>query len=45
MRPDRFLPGLAANRFTLRGQRKVGTQWRLYCLVHNIEKLARTGLN
>lgn len=19
---------------------KVGTQWRLYCLVHNIEKLA-----
>lgn len=28
------------NRFTLRGSRKVGTQWRLYCLVHNIEKLA-----
>jgi hypothetical protein len=28
------------NRFTLRGQRKVGVQWRLYCLVHNIEKLA-----
>ena len=28
------------NRFTLRGQHKVGTQWRLYCLVHNIEKLA-----
>lgn len=32
------------NRFTLRGQRKVGTQWRLYCLVHNIEKLARCRL-
>ena len=28
------------NRFTLRGQHKVGVQWRLYCLVHNIEKLA-----
>ena len=28
------------NRFTLRGSKKVGTQWRLYCLVHNIEKLA-----
>ena len=28
------------NRFTLRGNRKVGTQWQLYCLVHNIEKLA-----
>ena len=33
------------SRFTLRGQRKVGTQWQLYCLVHNIEKLARIGLN
>jgi transposase len=32
------------NRFTLRGQCKVGTQWRLYCLVHNIEKIARAGL-
>jgi len=30
------------DRFTLRGKEKVGTQWRLYCLVHNIEKLART---
>ncbi len=32
------------NRFTLRGQRKVDTQWKLYCLVHNIEKLAHHGL-
>lgn len=32
------------NRFTLRGLRKVGTQWRLFCLVHNIEKLARCEL-
>jgi hypothetical protein len=31
------------DRFTLRGKEKVGTQWRLYCLVHNIEKLARSG--
>jgi len=31
------------NRFTLRGQRKVDTQWKLYCLIHNIEKLAHHG--
>ncbi|HJW56836.1 MAG TPA: transposase, partial [Burkholderiaceae bacterium] len=31
------------DRFTLRGQRKVNTQWKLYCLVHNIEKLAHHG--
>ncbi|WP_171013799.1 transposase, partial [Chitinivorax sp. B] len=31
------------NRFTLRGRRKVNTQWQLYCLVHNIEKLAHQG--
>lgn len=31
------------NRFTLRGQAKVSTQWQLFCLVHNIEKLARSG--
>ncbi|MCI2283574.1 transposase [Colwellia sp. MSW7] len=27
------------NKLTLRGQEKVNTQWQLYCLVHNIEKL------
>ena len=27
------------NKFTLRGQDKVNTQWKMYCLVHNIEKL------
>ena len=27
-------------RFTLRGQRKVDGQWKLFALVHNIEKLA-----
>lgn len=31
------------DRFTLRGQQKVDTQWKLYCLVHNIEKLAHHG--
>jgi transposase len=31
------------NRFTLRGRRKVDTQWKLFCLVHNIEKLAHHG--
>ncbi len=27
-------------RFTLRGRRKVSTQWQLFTLVHNIEKIA-----
>lgn len=31
------------DRFTLRGQSKVDTQWKLYCMVHNIEKLAHRG--
>ena len=31
------------NRFTLRSKEKVQGQWRLYCLVHNIEKLMRYG--
>jgi hypothetical protein len=31
------------DRFTLRSRAKVNTQWRLYCLVHNIEKLAHHG--
>jgi hypothetical protein len=28
------------NRFTLRGQAKVDGQWKLFALVHNIEKWA-----
>jgi len=28
------------SRFTLRGKAKVATQWQLYCLAHNIEKIA-----
>lgn len=31
------------DRFTLRGRDKVDGQWKLYCLVHNIEKLAHQG--
>jgi transposase len=31
------------DRFTLRGRRKVNAQWQLFCLVHNIEKLAHNG--
>lgn len=31
------------DRFTLRGRRKVDAQWKLFCLVHNIEKLAHHG--
>jgi transposase len=30
-------------RFTLRGRAKVDGQWQLFCLVHNIEKLANAG--
>ena len=31
------------DRFTLRGRQKVDTQWKLFCLVHNIKKLAHHG--
>jgi transposase len=31
------------DRFTLRGRAKVEGQWKLFCLVHNIEKLAHAG--
>ena len=31
------------DRFTLRGRTKVDGQWKLVCLVHNIEKLANAG--
>ncbi len=30
-------------RLNLRGRAKVNTQWHLYCMVHNIEKLANSG--
>lgn len=31
------------NRFSLRGKNKVQSQWQLYCMVHNIEKLMNYG--
>ncbi|PWB40535.1 MAG: DDE transposase [Rhodocyclales bacterium] len=31
------------DRFTLRGRKKVDAQWKLFCMVHNIEKLAHHG--
>ncbi len=31
------------DRFTLRGKQKVNTQWQLFSLVHNIEKMAAVG--
>ena len=37
----RYNKGL--DRFTLRGKKKVDVQWKLFCLVHNIEKLAHHG--
>ena len=37
----RYNKGL--DRFSLRGQTKVDGQWKLFCLVHNIEKLAHQG--
>ena len=36
-------PPKGLDRFTVRGQKKVSTQWQLFCLVHNIEKMARRG--
>lgn len=31
------------NRFSLRGKKKVQGQWLLYCMVHNVEKIAKNG--
>jgi hypothetical protein len=31
-------------RFSLRGKEKVQGQWKLFCMVHNIEKLANYGM-
>ncbi len=31
-------------RFNHRGRAKVNTQWSLYCMVHNIEKLSKTSM-
>ena len=31
------------NRFSLRGKKKVNGQWKLFCLIQNIEKLKNYG--
>ena len=31
------------NKFSLRSKKKVQGQWRLYCMVHNIEKIMNYG--
>ena len=31
------------NRFSLRGKTKVNAQWQLFCMIHNIEKMANYG--
>lgn len=28
------------DRFTQRGRKKVNTQWQVYCMIHNIDKIA-----
>lgn len=35
---------LGLDRFTLRGKKKVNTQWNLFCIVHNLTKIHRYGL-
>lgn len=37
------LRGRGLQRFTLRSRRKVDAQWKLYCIVHNIQKIRRYG--
>jgi len=34
---------LGLDRFSLRGRRKVDTQWKLFCIVHNLGKIFRYG--
>ncbi len=33
------------DRFHYRGRSKVGAQWNLFCLVHNLGKIAKYGIN
>ncbi len=38
----RYVMGL--DRFNLRGKKKVNTQWLLFCIVHNLKKVFKYGL-
>lgn len=31
------------NRYSLRDKKKIDSQWKLFCLIHNIEKLKNYG--
>jgi IS5 family transposase len=35
---------MGLDRFTLRGKKKVNTQWTLYCILHNLKKIHRYGM-
>jgi hypothetical protein len=34
---------MGLDRFTLRSKTKVNLQWNLFCIVHNLKKVARYG--
>ncbi len=34
---------IGLNRFTLRTKSKVDTQWKLFCIIHNLKKIHRYG--
>jgi hypothetical protein len=34
---------IGLDRFTMRTKRKVDTQWKLFCMVHNLTKIQRFG--
>ncbi len=34
---------IGLDRFTLRGKKKVDIQWKLFCIVHNLNKIQRYG--
>ncbi len=38
------LRNIGLDRFTLRGRKKVDAQWKLYCIVHNMLKIHRYGV-
>ncbi len=38
------LRNIGLDRFILRGRKKVDTQWKLYCIVHNMLKIHRYGV-
>ena len=35
---------IGLDKFTLRTKRKVDTQWKLFCIVHNLKKIQRYGV-